>query len=327
VFPELEARLAASCAQLAASGLSTEVIFIDDGSTDQTPRLLADACRKHENMRAVILSRNFGHQVALTAGMREARGQSVALLDGDLQDPPEALAAFHARLQDGFDVVYAIRQGRKENVLKRAAYAAFYRVLQRLATIPIPLDSGDFCLMSRRVVDTINAMPERHRFIRGMRSWVGFSQAAAPYERGPRAGGRSKYSLAKLLRLALDGIFTFSERPLQWSTLLGLLVAVVSFGWGVYVVVWRLVAPDAGQLAGWATLAAAIMFLGGVQLISIGILGEYIGRIHNEVKARPLYIVRERLGFEDRAPGAADAARETAQPSDVRQTDRSGAMR
>jgi dolichol-phosphate mannosyltransferase len=298
VFAELCARLETTVAQLAAEHLRAEVVLVDDGSADATPELIAAACARLRWCRGVVLSRNFGHQIALTAGMQHACGASVALLDGDLQDPPEAVLALHAKLREGFDVVYAIRRARKENILKRAAYAGFYRLMQRLATVPIPLDSGDFCLMTRRVCDTINAMPERHRFIRGMRSWVGFRQTGAAYERAARRQGQSKYSMGKLVRLAFDGIFTFSERPLQWSTMLGLIVATLSFAWGLYVVIWRLISPGASQLAGWATLAAAIMFLGGVQLISIGILGEYIGRIHNEVKARPLYIVQARHGFD-----------------------------
>ncbi|MEI8197160.1 MAG: glycosyltransferase, partial [Phycisphaerae bacterium] len=188
---------------------------------------------------------------------------------------------------------------RKENIFKRAAYAAFYRIMRALSSIPIPLDSGDFCLMSRRVVDQVNAMPERHRFIRGMRSWVGYRQIGHSYPRAARTKGESKYSFSKLLKLAFDGIFTFSEKPLQWSTMMGLIVASASLAWGCYVVLWRLFGSHPPALQGWATMVVGMLFLGGVQLISIGILGEYIGRIHNEVKGRPLYVVQERFGFTE----------------------------
>jgi dolichol-phosphate mannosyltransferase len=301
VFPQLIARLAALLETLK---LQAEVILVDDGSFDQTPALIESACQANPAFRGVILSRNFGHQLAVTAGMMHARGNAVAILDGDLQDPPEVVAEFYAKLREGYDVVYAVRQDRKENIFKRAAYASFYRLMRHLATIPIPLDSGDFCLMSRRVVREINAMRERHRFVRGLRSWVGFRQVAHPYPRAARQAGKSKYSFAKLLKLAFDGIFTFSERPLQWSAQFGLLVAICSVLYALFIVAWRLVSHEAPS--GFATLAVGLFFIGGVQLISIGILGEYIGRIHNEVKGRPLFVVDARYGFDsDHQPPAA----------------------
>lgn len=305
VFPQLLERLNGLLNKL---GLRAEVIFVDDGSSDRTAGLIRAACESHPVYRGVILSRNFGHQIAVTAGMMHTRGNAVAILDGDLQDPPEVVAEFYEKLQgrgDGggkgpFDVVYAVRQARKENILKRTAYAAFYRLLRRLATIPIPLDSGDFCIMSRRVVNEVNAMRERHRFVRGLRSWVGFRQVAHPYPRAARQAGQSKYSFSKLLQLAFDGIFTFSERPLQWSGKFGLFVAVCAVLYAFFIVGWRLFLDrDSNATSGFATLAVGLFFMGGVQLISIGILGEYIGRIHNEVKNRPLYVVDSRYGFED----------------------------
>jgi glycosyltransferase involved in cell wall biosynthesis len=286
VFPQLIVRINTLLARL---NLRSEVVLVDDGSTDHTPLLIKDTCATHPAYRGIILSRNFGHQLAVSAGMAHARGDAVAILDGDLQDPPEVIAEFYARLQEGFDVVYAVRRDRQESILKRFAYAAFYRLMRRLAAIPIPLDSGDFCLMSRRVVDQINALGERHRFVRGLRSWVGFRQVAHPYPRAARQAGQSKYSFSKLIKLALDGIFTFSEKPLQWSMQCGALIALASIGYAVYIVVWRLITQR--PVEGFATLAAGMFFLGGIQLISIGILGEYIGRIHNEVKARPLYVI------------------------------------
>lgn len=295
VFPQLLARLDESVPKL---GADTEVVLIDDGSLDGTPELIEAACGTRPWCRAVILSRNFGHQIAVTAGMQHARGRAVAILDGDLQDPPEVVAEFHAKLKEGYDVVYAVRRERKEGLHKRAAYALFYRLMKALSTIPIPLDSGDFCLMSRRVVDRINAMPERHRFVRGLRSWVGYRQVGHEYPRSARAAGESKYGFAALLKLAFDGIFTFSEAPLQWSMQFGFLVAATSFAWGAYIVLWRFFVPGSENIPGWATLTVGMFFLGGVQLFSIGILGEYVGRIHNEVKGRPLFVVDRTVNFE-----------------------------
>jgi polyisoprenyl-phosphate glycosyltransferase len=295
VFPQLVARLNALMQTLAAP---TEVILVDDGSTDQTPALIKQICQENPTYKGVILSRNFGHQLAVSAGMMHSRGAAVAILDGDLQDPPEVIAEFYAKLKEGFDVVYAVRQDRKENIFKRAAYAAFYRIMRRLAAIPIPLDSGDFCIMSRRVVNEVNAMRERHRFIRGLRSWVGFRQIAHPYPRAARQAGRSKYSFTKLLGLAFDGIFTFSELPLQWSAQFGLIVAIGSVLYALFIFFWRIFSNQASNAtSGFATLAVGLFFIGGVQLISIGILGQYIGRIHNEVKNRPLYVVESLHGF------------------------------
>ncbi|MDX6769764.1 MAG: glycosyltransferase family 2 protein [Elusimicrobiota bacterium] len=291
VFPRLLARLETA---LPALGLTHEVVFVDDGSVDGTPALIEAACRKHDWARGLALSRNFGHQIAVTAGLQHARGGAVAVIDGDLQDPPELVAELYAKLQEGYDVVYAVRRDRQEGFLKRTAYAAFYRILRGLAAVPIPLDSGDFCVMSARVVRLMNAMPERHRFVRGLRSWVGFRQTGHEYKRAARESGRSQYTLAKLMRLALDGIFTFSEQPLQWSMYFGSFIAAGAFLWTAYVVFWRLFADSSSVIPGWATLTAGMFFLGGVQLISIGILGEYVGRIHSEVKARPLYVVDKR---------------------------------
>ena len=286
--------------------LRAEVLLIDDGSSDATPSLIQHVCQNPPpgaQYRGIILSRNFGHQLAITAGMMHAKGNAVAILDGDLQDPPEVIAEFYAKLKEGFDVVYAVRQDRKENIFKRMAYAAFYRLMRSLATIPIPLDSGDFCIMSRRVVREINGMRERHRFVRGLRSWVGFRQVAHPYPRAARQAGESKFTLsASSWGCAFDGIFTISERPLQWSAQFGLLIAVCSVLYAAFIFLWRIFAHDAAAVSGFATLAVGLFFLGGVQLISIGILGEYIGRIHNEVKNRPLFIIESKHGLGDALP-------------------------
>lgn len=306
VFPQLVERINGLLGVLAGQGARAEVILVDDGSTDGTPELIRQTCEKHEAYRGLVLSRNFGHQLAITAGMAHAGGAAVAILDGDLQDPPEVIVEFYAKLKsERLDVVYAVRHARKENLFKRAAYKVFYRLMRALATVPIPLDSGDFCIMTRRVVKEINAMQERHRFVRGLRSWVGFRQAAFPYPRAARHAGESKYSLAKLFRLAFDGIFTFTEQPLRWSAQFGLLVAFCSLVYAAYIIFWRLFTNQASNAtSGFATLAVGLFFMGGVQLISIGILGEYIGRIHNEVKRRPLFIVDTVYGF-DRVEAAA----------------------
>ncbi len=275
-----------------------EVILVDDGSSDGTREKIESLCSVDHRFRALLLSRNFGHQRAVSAGLDHVRGRYVGILDGDLQDPPEILLEFHRKIQQGYDLVYAVRKRRKENLLKRGCYWTFYRLLRCIANIDIPLDSGDFCLLSERVVREIQAMPEHHRFLRGMRSWVGFRQIGVPYNREHRAAGKSKYSISKLFLLALDGLLTFSEAPLRLATLTGLIVATLSFLWALYVLVWRLF-NDNSELQGFATIACGMFFLGGIQLICMGILGEYIARIHNEVKRRPVYIVDRCIGFEN----------------------------
>jgi len=293
VFDELRTRLQLLMARLAT--LKVEIVLVDDGSRDSTPALIAELCHADPRFRGVLLSRNFGHQLAVSAGLQHVRGKYVAILDGDLQDPPEILPDFLEKLQEGYDVVYGVRRQRKESVFKRGCYWLFYRLMRQLAPHEIPLDAGDFCMMDARVVRLINDMPERHRFLRGMRAWAGFRQVGFPYERQPRAAGSPKYTLAKLVRLALEGVFTFSEVPLRLATYLGLAVAGVSLIWALVIVCWRLFSENA--LPGYASLAAGIFFLGGVQLLCLGILGEYIGRIHNEVKGRPLFVVDRRCGF------------------------------
>ncbi len=266
-----------------------EVVLVNDGSTDETGKFISELCRQDSHFVGVQLARNFGHQMAVCAGLEVARGEAVAVLDGDLQDPPEILPAFYAKLCEGYDVVYAVRQKRKENPLKRLLYWAFYRLLAVMTPIEIPLDSGDFGMMSRRVVDMLKMMPERRRFVRGMRSYIGFKQTGLAYERQHRAGGQPKYTFRKLLALATDGIFTFSETPLRLATVVGFCVAGVSILYGAYLFIQRLVVGY--NLPGFATLAVGLFFIGGVQLICLGILGEYIGRIHHEVKQRPPYII------------------------------------
>jgi dolichol-phosphate mannosyltransferase len=286
VFEELTRRVKNALPSLPPT---TEVLLVNDGSTDATGTLITEWCRHNPSFVGVHLSRNFGHQMAVAAGLDLARGEAVAVIDGDLQDPPEILPQFLARLREGYDVVYAVRRTRKENPALRALYWVFYRLMAALTPIAIPLDSGDFGIMSRRVVDALKAMPERRRFVRGMRSYVGFRQTGLAYDRDERAGGRSKYSFVKLLALAADGIFTFSEVPLRLATVFGFCAAGISLVYGTFLIIWRLLSGS--KLPGFATLGVGLFFLGGVQLISLGILGEYIGRIHHEVKQRPGFIV------------------------------------
>jgi dolichol-phosphate mannosyltransferase len=287
VFVDLWLRLAKV---MDAMPLTAEVVLVDDGSTDGTRELATLACHEDSRFRLVVLSRNFGHQLAVSAGLQYAGGHAVAILDGDLQDPPEVLGEFHRKLCEGFEVVYAVRRRRKEAWPKRLAYWTFYRLMRAVAAVDIPLDSGDFCMMSRRVVRRINALPERRRFLRGLRSWVGFRQTGLEYERAARGAGRSKYTFRKLLRLASDGMFTFSDVPLRLATWLGLLTTLGSLGVGAILTLWHGTAAP--------LLPAALAFLGGVQLLCLGILGEYVGRIHAEVKGRPAFVVEEVLGFE-----------------------------
>jgi dolichol-phosphate mannosyltransferase len=280
--------------------LTCEVILVDDGSIDGTRELATLACHEDHRFRLVALSRNFGHQLAVSAGLMQASGDAVAILDGDLQDPPEVLMDFHSKLKEGFDVVYAVRRQRKEAWPKRLAYWTFYRLMHAAAAIDLPLDSGDFCMMSQRVARQINALPERHRFLRGLRSWVGFRQTGLEYERAARGAGQSKYTFRKLLRLACDGMFTFSDVPLRLATWLGLLTTFGSLLVGGLLAAW--------QGSSSPILPSAMFFLGGVQLTCVGILGEYVARIYAEVKGRPAFVVEELVGFEKDSAQTSDEA-------------------
>jgi dolichol-phosphate mannosyltransferase len=286
VIPSLRRRL---LDWRAALGKRVECILVNDGSVDGTEGLLDAFAREESDVRAVHLSRNFGHQQAVSAGLSVAEGDYVAIIDGDLQDPPEEITRFLAKLEEGYDVVYAVRRSRKEGVLKRCAYSIFYRLLSRLSSIDIPLDSGDFCLMRRAVVQQINAMPERHRFVRGLRCYAGYRQTGMEYARDARASGAPKYTFWKLLELAADGIFTFSAKPLRLATMLGFCSVLAALGYSIYIFLWRLFSDE--QLPGFASIIVVVLYLGSVQLFCMGILGEYIGRIHDEVKRRPSYII------------------------------------
>jgi len=278
-------------------GIDYELIFVNDHSKDGTLSLLRGLNAQDNRVKVISLARNFGHQMALSAGLDFARGRMVAVMDADLQDPPEVLPLFIEKLREGFEVVYAVREKRKEHIFKRAAYRSFYLLLRALARIDIPLDSGDFCIMDRRVVDLIRGFPERIRFLRGLRSWVGFRQVGLAYERDRRFAGSSKYTFGRLVKLALDGLISFSDLPLRLASFMGIGTAGASILLGLYYLVRRLISGLGPP--GFPTLIVVMLFLGGVQLITIGVLGEYIGRILDEVKQRPLYIVEEVVGFGD----------------------------
>jgi polyisoprenyl-phosphate glycosyltransferase len=306
VLPLLETRLIG-----ALNALSTqwEIVFVDDGSVDSTYSILEALHHRDARAKVLRLSRNFGHQTAVWAGLHYATGQIVAILDADLQDPPELLARCVDRWREGYDVIYAVRQKRKEGVFKRAAYASFYRLLRTVADVHIPLDSGDFCVMDRRVVSVLCDLGERNVFVRGLRAWTGFRQIGITYERSARAAGDSKYSLTSLLRLALNGIFAFSTFPLRLATFGGLISMTLSFLAIAFVVAWRVagfefMGRSASQVPGWAGVVVAVLFMSGVQLLIVGIMGEYIARIYEEVKQRPRWVVGESLGIERRLGNA-----------------------
>jgi dolichol-phosphate mannosyltransferase len=269
-------------------------VLVDDGSSDRTFDLLAAAATEDRRIVAIALSRNFGHQSALTAALDKVTGDVVVVMDGDLQDPPEMIPRFIEEHQKGFDVVYARRVSRKEGWLLRFCYFLFYRVLAFFSNIRIPLDAGDFALLSRHVIEELKRIPEHHRFLRGLRTWVGFRQIGIPAERSERLSGNSKYSLGKLLGLAFDGIFAFSVVPLRAAVVLGILTVAVSLVFAAYSIYVKLFGDGSPQ--GYTALILAITFLSGVQLLFLGVKGEYIGRIYEETKGRPHYIIGKIAG-------------------------------
>ena len=282
---------------LGATGLTYELIFVNDGSSDGSWTRILELGAADPQVCAVRLSRNFGHQVAITAGVDVARGDLVVVMDSDMQDPPELIPALYAKHKEGFDVVYAKRRTREgETRLKKATATIFYRLIRRMATIDIPVDTGDFRLMSRRVVNDLRRLQERHRFVRGLVTWVGYNQAEVLYDRAARAAGTTKYPFSKMVRFALDGLTGFSSQPLRVASSVGAVLAVASLALMAGLILYRL-ADGEGLVSGWTSLAVAMLFLGSVQLLAIGILGEYIGRIYEEVKGRPLYLVRDSINI------------------------------
>jgi dolichol-phosphate mannosyltransferase len=299
VLAEFHRRVAASL-----EGIDYELILVDDGSSDDSPRILREIAAGDTRVRVIELSRNFGHQAALSAGLDHARGLAVVSLDSDLQDPPETILEMIQRWRDGAEVVYAVRRSREgEGRFKLASASGFYRVFSRLAKMDADASSGDFRLLDRRAVDVLKAMPERNRFLRGMTVWVGFTQTAVPYDRDPRHAGETKFTLRRMLRFAADAITSFSNVPLQLATLLGFTFSVIAF-LGIPVAIGFRIAGE--FVPGVASILLAVLLLGGIQLITLGIVGEYIGRIYEEVKGRPLYVVKDEIaGGEDEDPSRA----------------------
>jgi glycosyltransferase involved in cell wall biosynthesis len=292
VLPELLRRTLAALDQIA--GGPHEVVFVDDGSSDRTFSVLEEAARQDSRIRAISLSRNFGHQAALTAALDHVSGDATVVMDGDLQDIPEVIPQFVERYHQGYDVVYAQRVRRKEPWPLRLCYFIFYRMMATLSDVQLPLDSGDFGLMSRRVIDQLRRMPEHHRYLRGMRSWVGFRQTGLAVEREERHSGKSKYSLLRLLKLATDGIFAFSIVPIRAAALLGAAVIAASMLYVLYALYYRFFLQQSPQ--GFTALIATVTFLSGVLLFFLGVIGEYVGRIYEEIKARPIYVIERFAG-------------------------------
>ena len=298
-LPELIRRLTGVLSKLP---YRHEIIFVNDNSPDDSGSVLKAACGADPRVKLISLSRNFGQQIATSAGLRYSSGDAVIVMDDDLQDPPEFIPELVRKWEEGNDVVYAIRTNRKEGFFKKIGYKMFYRLLSRLSSIHIPQDSGDFGLLDRKILDILNGMPERTRLVRGLRAWVGFRQTGVECERGSRFKGKPSYNLVKMINLSMNGIFAFSDAPLRLSSTLGFIVSFIAFLGMVLTIIQRImtfVLPN-NPLAVWAgfsTIVLAITFLGGVQLIGIGILGEYVARIYNEVKQRPMFIVRETVNL------------------------------
>jgi dolichol-phosphate mannosyltransferase len=298
VIVETNRQLVAALQALAATDF--EIVYVDDGSSDATVDRLREIQNVDQRVRVVRLSRNFGHQLAVSAGLEHAAGDAVVIIDADLQDPPDVIPEMVARWRDGYHVVYGMRTDRPgETAFKLWTAKLFYRFINRLSKVQIPLDVGDFRLLDRQVVDVLLGMPERDRFLRGMVSWIGFRQIAVMYARGARRAGESKYPLFKMLQFALDGVLSFSLTPLRLALWVGFLSIGLAFAGILYALIIRLYTTN--FVRGWTSIFTAVLFIGGAQLITLGIIGEYIGRIYAEVKRRPLYVVEERLGFDERA--------------------------
>ncbi len=302
VLPELFRRMTDASEKW---DLDWEVICIDDGSHDNTWELLSDQHARDPRWSVISFSRNFGHQTAVSAGLFHATGDAVIVIDADLQDPPEEMHRFINKWLEGYDIVYAVRQHRKEGIIKKVSYWMFYRMLSKMIDFKMPLDSGDFCIMDRKIVDVLNSMPERNRFVRGLRAWSGFKQTGLVYERQARAAGEAKYNFKKLRRLALDGMISFSTVPLALAAHLGLWISALSFI-GIILLVLQFVFRDffealgIGLKPGFST-HVSILFLGGVQLIFLGIIGQYLGRIYDEVKQRPRWIIKQSRGVSPKS--------------------------
>lgn len=306
-------RLAEAADALASEGYDTSWVFVNDGSRDASGDILDELAAADPRVRVAHLTRNFGHQAAVTAGLAMADGDVVAIMDADLQDPPEVLPSFLAAWKDGHQVVYAIREKRKEGPIKKLCYWGFYRVLNAISEIEMPLDSGDFCVLDRSAVDLINALPERQRFVRGLRTWVGLKQTGVRYERDARAAGEPSYTFRSLIKLAVDGLVSFSTVPLRLMTrvgVVGVIGAVLLGFWAVGVTIYSWVTGDDSTPRGWASLACLVLGMGSVQLLSLGVIGEYLSRVFLEVKQRPTYLIARTSGTspQQRASSPAESA-------------------
>ena len=283
---------------LVPSGDSFEVIFVNDGSRDRSAELLDSICNSDPRFKALHFSRNFGQQAAVTAGLRAVSGSCAVVIDADLQDPPEMIVAMLATWREGFEVVYAQKERREnQSALLRGTQYVYYRLLRRLTDVDVPPDTGDFCLMDRKVVDLLNAMPERNRYVRGLRAWLGFRQTAIMFKRPARFAGHTHYNLRQMFGLATDGVLSLSKAPLRLATYMGFIVSAASFVLGVVFAIQHITGMSYAQ-RGWASTIVVVLFLGGVQLICVGVIGEFIGRIYDEVKQRPLYVVGRSTGFQ-----------------------------
>jgi len=279
-----------------------EFIYVDDGSRDGTSDILRDIRKRDPRVKLIRFSRNFGHQAAVSAGIDHAFSDAVAIMDADLQDPPEVLLGMLGKWREGFEVVYGVRRNRKESLFKRACYRIFYRVWQRMADIEVPVDSGDFCVMDRQVAEVLRDLPENARFLRGLRAWAGFRQCGFPYERAARHAGEPKYSFSRLVRLAASGIFNFSDVPLRFISLTGLLTSAGAIVGALFLLLQRvfdvhIFGYTPRDMPGYTSLFLALQFFSGIQLLSLGIIGEYVARMYGEIKRRPVYVVAERLGI------------------------------
>lgn len=293
IFPELYKQV---CATLVDTVRSFEIIAVLDGCTDASYDVIHKLRGDDKTIKIIELSRNFGHQAAISAGLEFASGEMVAIMDDDFEDPPELLPKFISRLREGFDVVYGIRKKRKRSFFIRVLFSSFYRMIDKLVDIRIPHDAGDFCVMKKSFVNVLNGMPETNRFLRGLRVWSGFSQTGIEYERGERFSGESGYSFRKYLGLAMDGIFSFSYKPLIFISLAGGLIASLSFLLGTVLIVLKL-GGKIRDVPGWTSLAVIVLFLSGVQLTSMGVVGTYVARIYDEVKRRPKYVIKRMVGL------------------------------
>jgi len=283
---------------LSANHFDIEIIFIDDGSVDDTFSILHEISEKDSRVKIISFSRNFGHQAAVTAGLDHSTGDVVSIIDADLQDPPDVIISMIDEWKKGAKVVYGVRKNRKESIYKKVSYYIFYRLYSAISDISVALDSGDFCLIDREVVDKINSLPEKNRFVRGLRSWVGYDQVPVYYNRQKRQAGKPKYTIAKLLNLALDGVFNFSSKPLVAVFYAGIITSLLSLFLAIFYLIYRIfnlefMGSYSSESQGFTTLVVLILLIGGLQILTVGIIGQYISRIYQEVKSRPSYVIKK----------------------------------